>query len=42
MPARLEEEYLIDNINDRLTLLHIFLFEIPIQFQSQHSIYKPY
>lgn len=41
-PANLKEEYVIDQIEDSLTLLHIFLFEIPTQFsnnQPQSSLY---
>lgn len=33
-PAHLEEEYVIGNITERLTLLHIFLLEIPTQFST--------
>ena len=33
-PAHLRGEYVIDQIEERLTLLHIFLFEIPTQFSN--------
>eukprot|EP00347_Sterkiella_histriomuscorum_P013006 403366373 len=36
-PARLDEEYnMVDQMHNKATLLHIFLFEIPSQFSSLH------
>ncbi|CDW80011.1 UNKNOWN [Stylonychia lemnae] len=36
-PAKLDEEYnMVDQMHSKSTLLHLFLFEIPSQFSSQH------